>query len=947
MRLTLIVSIHNISRYFKETISSIKNQSLQDMEILCIHDCSDNNSWSMLQEAAAQDSRIRLLCQEKNTQLGSPIKKAILESSGRYIMFLNSDDSLEVNACQDLVTLMDEKMVDILHFGTTLKSESNISIEEEQGFYNFSKPYNGSLRRDDLYNACFHEHLFDFSLWNKIYRGEVVRNAFKKFPDIRLYIAQDILTFFAITCFSKTYSSCVRNYYIRRRGNVHIAKSKMTFEEIQKSICQKNVSSDLSDIVSQFLSYDEKGKIQKSLFEFFLDRIILWCIFETTSSQSIEIINNILGTCDQEDILSSLMRCAYNWQIDEQLIIKCIKPSNLIPFHKKNVKTIASYYIRAYDGGTERVMAGLAQAWCNMGLNVIIITDEPQNATDYKYPQGVTRICLNTLLPKSINTPINRAKILYRIIKKYHVDLIVNHAWCCRTLFWDTVAFKMANTAVLIHTHNSLSTGYSSYDISWWIHTTKLGFFYELTDGIITLTNTETAWWNLWHPFVFHTVNPVSLNYDETFEKRSVGHHLLWIGRIAPEKQPFYALQIFKEVIDKIPDAILHIVGKSDDDAYYQDFLDSINQLNLTSFVVLHGFQQDVESFYEKCDIYLCTSAYEGFCLTMAESKTKGLPCVTFDIKNLDMIQERQGMFVVPQGDIQGASNAIIKLLLDPILWSEMSKQAHESAKPIALFDQKKMWSEIISHVESAQKSVFTDNTAVKMHANDILRCFNQINKENQNLSDQLNELHKWVQMLDDGKKYLESQVQIKDKKLEETENTIDKYKQWTTELDEGKKFLFDKAAKTEEYCNELKKQLDEQKQWTEELQNGNNYLKRQIQDSTSYAHALEEELLKQKQWTEECLNAKHYFETKTQEAEQAYQNLKNWTDQLQSDKTSIENQCNFYKELADSQKRELEQCRDDIHTYSNTVAKLQYKLNRLTSDSLIQKIIKLRGYEV
>ena len=61
MLISLIVPVYNVSNVLKKTLDSIHKQSLQDMEVLCIDDCSTDCSLEMLKDAAVQDSRIRVL----------------------------------------------------------------------------------------------------------------------------------------------------------------------------------------------------------------------------------------------------------------------------------------------------------------------------------------------------------------------------------------------------------------------------------------------------------------------------------------------------------------------------------------------------------------------------------------------------------------------------------------------------------------------------------------------------------------------------------------------------------------------------------------------------------------------------------------------------------------------------------------------------------------------
>lgn len=732
MLLSLIVPVYNVSKYLPSTLKSIRNQSLQDMEVLCIDDCSTDNSWDLLLEAAHLDSRIRLLRQEKNMGVGLARKRAVSESKGKYIMFLDGDDALEDDACQKLVTLMEQKPVDILHFATTIKSEDNISNEEEQNFYNFSKPYQKFLHREDLYNACFYEHLFGFTLWNKIYQGNIVRKAFECFPDVRMDIAEDLLTFFMITCFASTYDFCNESFYIYNFGGGITGGKIITLKQMRQYAQQGDTLKFLDIFLDNFGWQDKCRDARNWVAENFADAAIYNWLVKIGSSQAAKAFDIIVPHFNSEDLLRSCAKGKREWGIEPRKLAERLHGSSIFLPQKREVRTIATYYFRAYNGGVERVMTKLSEIWSDMGYRVLLITDEAENEHDYSYPESVTRICLDKMEATSSDAMACRLLNIYKIMRDYEVDLFVYHAWCSPTLVWDTLAVKMAGTAMIVHTHNLFSQGYRAREVQYPIQTALLGMYYDLLDGIVTLTDVDTAWWSLWNTQVFRTNNPVSWKFQENISLPPDNHDILWIGRISHEKQPFCALEILKYVLKEIPDAVMHFVGGTNDREYFKQFLQEIDRLELKESVIVHGFQENVEKYYEACQLYLCTSAYEGFCLTMAESKLKARPCVTFNLENLDMIRDGRGMRVVPQGDTAAAAGAVIEILLNPSLWQQFSIEAHESIRPLCEFNQTESWHQIIGAVSTPaiQTSLSSASIAVRMQANDLLTCFDLLGHE-------------------------------------------------------------------------------------------------------------------------------------------------------------------------------------------------------------------------
>lgn len=117
-RLSVIVPVYNVEDYIDRCLESLACQSLSDIEILCVNDGSTDGSPEHLHKWADRDSRIKVL-NKPNGGLSSARNAGIAEASAKYVCFVDSDDRLYPNACEDIVRMMDESDVDVLTFGAT------------------------------------------------------------------------------------------------------------------------------------------------------------------------------------------------------------------------------------------------------------------------------------------------------------------------------------------------------------------------------------------------------------------------------------------------------------------------------------------------------------------------------------------------------------------------------------------------------------------------------------------------------------------------------------------------------------------------------------------------------------------------------------------------------------------------------------------------------------
>ena len=96
---SVIVPICNVERYIRGCLDSIINQTLKEIEIICVEDHSKDESAKILREYADKDNRIVTVFHETNLSTSQARKDGVAISNGKYIMFVDGDDQLCPNAC--------------------------------------------------------------------------------------------------------------------------------------------------------------------------------------------------------------------------------------------------------------------------------------------------------------------------------------------------------------------------------------------------------------------------------------------------------------------------------------------------------------------------------------------------------------------------------------------------------------------------------------------------------------------------------------------------------------------------------------------------------------------------------------------------------------------------------------------------------------------------------
>ena len=98
MKATIIVPVYNVEKYLSRCLDSLVHQTISDYEVLCVNDCSPDNSDLILAEYQEKyPSRIRVINNECNLGLGRTRERALEHVCSEYVFFVDSDDYVAPN----------------------------------------------------------------------------------------------------------------------------------------------------------------------------------------------------------------------------------------------------------------------------------------------------------------------------------------------------------------------------------------------------------------------------------------------------------------------------------------------------------------------------------------------------------------------------------------------------------------------------------------------------------------------------------------------------------------------------------------------------------------------------------------------------------------------------------------------------------------------------------
>lgn len=210
-KVSLIIPIYNIKDYLFECLRSAMNQSLKEIEIICVDDGSTDGSSEVLARLSSHDRRIKVI-RKKNEGLGSARNTGLERATGDYIVFLDGDDFLAEKACEVLYNV-----------GKTFDSDVIL-----MGVWNYYSRFDlsDSFQDSELYFSLKDKNPFTFSefpqlmrthsVWSRVYKRSFLEENGLKNPEQRF--AEDMLFSYKVAVLAKKVSVIPENLYFYRQN---------------------------------------------------------------------------------------------------------------------------------------------------------------------------------------------------------------------------------------------------------------------------------------------------------------------------------------------------------------------------------------------------------------------------------------------------------------------------------------------------------------------------------------------------------------------------------------------------------------------------------------------------------------------------------------------------------------------------------------------------------
>lgn len=171
---SVIVPVYNVEKYLDACVESLIHQTYQNIEIILVDDGSPDQSAIMCDAFRENDDRIMVIHKE-NGGLSDARNAGIKASTGEYILFLDSDDFLELDAIEKLIQVIDQSNADVVIFGYYTDF-----VDNDETIYKSIKisGIDGSFDVESYHNIPVNSKVIGLLgyAWNKLYKSGLIKD---------------------------------------------------------------------------------------------------------------------------------------------------------------------------------------------------------------------------------------------------------------------------------------------------------------------------------------------------------------------------------------------------------------------------------------------------------------------------------------------------------------------------------------------------------------------------------------------------------------------------------------------------------------------------------------------------------------------------------------------------------------------------------------------------
>lgn len=187
-KISIILPTYNVEPYIERALQSCINQTFEDIEIIVVDDCGSDKSIEIAKDYANKDERIKIIHNEKNLGLLRARYEGVKVANSLYIMFLDPDDYLELEACEEVSKYLDQNN-DLVCFNYNI-----LDIVLKKNIFFIKNSYDINEYLKFLAKKIVDANLYNWNMWTRVFQKQKYLKTFEKIKiNFKLTMAEDAL----------------------------------------------------------------------------------------------------------------------------------------------------------------------------------------------------------------------------------------------------------------------------------------------------------------------------------------------------------------------------------------------------------------------------------------------------------------------------------------------------------------------------------------------------------------------------------------------------------------------------------------------------------------------------------------------------------------------------------------------------------------------------------
>ena len=195
LKVSVIIPVFNAAPYLRRCLDSVLNQSLREIEVVCVDDGSNDASAAILSEYGVQDNRVLIIAQP-NLGQGAARNHGLDVSVGEYVYFMDADDELaDSDALARLVEVMEHDSLEVLLFDAEIQIDHGVDVEGHKlrsDSYIRCRDYSAVRMGRGLFADMVRDGTFLVSPCLVLLRRSLIEEHHLRFPSARIFYEDNI-----------------------------------------------------------------------------------------------------------------------------------------------------------------------------------------------------------------------------------------------------------------------------------------------------------------------------------------------------------------------------------------------------------------------------------------------------------------------------------------------------------------------------------------------------------------------------------------------------------------------------------------------------------------------------------------------------------------------------------------------------------------------------------